>query len=206
MHARHLNFCLAILAVFYFSLMNGRYKCGAPSCRRTFDSSGALLRHRPSCLSYQQQAAIQANFRCKRLQSNTGRDSVALKKLKLLQGNDVRESIAAILTLSHLKDHRIMTRQNLIHPAPSRLCSYRRHTPLPHLNVLTVLLCWMLLAPVRLRLRSTGHYCTMFMKLSCPLCHYLTLVIAGKRDSGIQFFQQPSSSATVSTIAQLWCI
>ncbi|KIM50702.1 hypothetical protein SCLCIDRAFT_34065 [Scleroderma citrinum Foug A] len=74
--------------------MSGRFKCGAPSCERTFDSSSALLRHCPSCLLYRQQAATQANFRCKRLQSNTGCDSVPFKKLKQHQENviDMAES------------------------------------------------------------------------------------------------------------------
>ena len=120
MHVRHLNFCLAVFsAVFYFSLMNGHFQCGAPSCGRSFESSGALLRHCPSCLPYWQQAATQANFQCKHLQSNTGRESVAFKKPKLLQEN-VRESV--ILTWSHLKDNRTMIRQNPIHPVPSQLC------------------------------------------------------------------------------------
>ena len=179
MHVRHLKFCFTIFsAVFYFSLMNGRFQCGAPSCGRTFESSGALLRHCPSCLSYRQHAAIQANFRCKRLQSNTDHDSVAFKKPKLLQ-ESVRESVMAILTLSHLKDSRTMTRQNPTCPVPSQLQYCCHRTPLSHQNVLTIPSCWMLV-PVRLRLRSTGHHCTMFVKLSCPHCHYLTLMIAGK--------------------------
>ena len=120
MHVRHLILCLAILlAVFDFSLMNGHYKCGAPSCGRAFNSSGALLRHRPSCLSYQQQAAMQVNFRRKRLQNNTGRDSVAFKKRKLQE--NVCESVVVILTLSHLKDNRRTTRRNPIRPALSQL-------------------------------------------------------------------------------------
>ena len=150
--------------------MNGRYKCGAPSCGRAFDSSGALLRHRPSCLSYQQQAAMQVNFRRKRLQNNTGRDSVAFKKRKLQE--NVRESMVVILTLSHLKDNRRTTRQNPIRPALSQLWYYRHHALLSHLNALTMPSCWMLV-PVRLWLWSIDHYCTMFVKLSRPLWHYL---------------------------------
>jgi len=136
MHVRHPIFCLAILsAVFYFSLMDSRFKCGALSCTRTFDSSRALLCHRPSCLFYRQQTATQANFRCKRLQSNTGHVSVPSKKPKLLQEN-VHKSDMAILTLAYLRVNRTSIRQNLIRPAPSQACCYHHHT-LSHPNALT---------------------------------------------------------------------
>lgn len=148
MHVRHLIFCLTILsAVFYSSLMSSRFRCGAPLCRQAFDSSGSLLCHQPSCLFYQQQAATQANFRCKCLQSNTGHHSVPSKKPKLLQ-ETVRKSVMIILTLAYLKFNRTSIRQNLIRPAPSQACCCDHHTP-PHLNALTMP-SYQMLALVRL--------------------------------------------------------
>ena len=45
----------------------GRFKCGASLCGRTFNTSGGLLRHRPTCVYYQQQSAvIRAKSRHKR--------------------------------------------------------------------------------------------------------------------------------------------
>lgn len=147
--------------------MNGHFQCGAPSCRWTFESSGALLRHHPSCLSYQQQAATQMNFWCKHLQSNTCHESVTFKKLKLLQEN-VCESIMAILTWSHLIDNRRMTRQNPICPVPPQLHYCCHHTPLSHLNVLSMASYWML-APVRLWFWSTDYHYTMFIAVLSTL-------------------------------------
>lgn len=76
-----------VFAGLVFSLMSGRFKCGALSCGRSFDSSSALLRHRLSCLYYKQESATaQASIHCKRplLRANVMTNSVA-KKAKVDQ-------------------------------------------------------------------------------------------------------------------------
>ena len=67
--------------------MSGRFKCGALLCGRSFDSSGALLRHRPSCVHYKQESAATragVHRKCPLLWVNMMTNSV-VKKAKLDQ-------------------------------------------------------------------------------------------------------------------------
>ena len=76
-----------VFAGLVFSLMSGRFKCGALSCGWSFDSSGALLCHCLSCLYYKQEsAAARASIHRKHplLRANVMTNSVA-KKAKVDQ-------------------------------------------------------------------------------------------------------------------------
>ncbi|KAF8131406.1 hypothetical protein EV363DRAFT_1165131 [Boletus edulis] len=71
--------------------MDGRFRCGA-LCGRTFDSSRALHRHRPSCILYQQESTTHANSRRKRLLSELKPASAGSKKSRMEEDNvPVRE-------------------------------------------------------------------------------------------------------------------
>ena len=73
-----------IIAFLSLSVMDeaGHFKCGASLCGRTFNTSGGLLRHRPTCVYYQQQSAvIRARSRHKRhLPARETGNSLASKK------------------------------------------------------------------------------------------------------------------------------
>lgn len=63
----HIIPSIELLLLLFFLLMDGRFQCGALSCERSFNSSGALNRHRQSCLHYHQDsAAIHTQSRLKR--------------------------------------------------------------------------------------------------------------------------------------------
>ena len=60
----------SIFAFLSLSVMDEprHFKCGASLCGQTFNTSGGLLRHRPTCIHYQQQSvAIRSKSRHKRL-------------------------------------------------------------------------------------------------------------------------------------------
>jgi hypothetical protein len=77
-----------ILTGLLISLMHaGRFRCGVLLCGQAFDSSGALLRHRSSCLYYRQGFTARANPQRKHpLLYNTMTNPVS-KKAKLDQVN-----------------------------------------------------------------------------------------------------------------------
>lgn len=86
MRIRHLF--AVIFTGLLISLMHaGRFKCGALSCGRTFDSSGALLRHRSSCIYYRQGSTARANLQRKHLLLRDTATNPASKKAKLDQVN-----------------------------------------------------------------------------------------------------------------------
>jgi hypothetical protein len=65
MRVVHFKLLTVIFAGLLTSLMSGRFKCGALSCGRTFDSSSALLRHRPSCIHHRQESVSRASLQHK---------------------------------------------------------------------------------------------------------------------------------------------
>ena len=92
---------IIILIGAYLSLMDGRFKCGAWLCTRTFDTSGALLHHRPSCIHYQQQLTAQAKLRLehKRFLYDTDTGS-AFKKARQQQDNVGDPGISVLISIS----------------------------------------------------------------------------------------------------------
>ncbi|KAF8120739.1 hypothetical protein EV363DRAFT_1104720, partial [Boletus edulis] len=65
-----------------WSEMNGHFKCGVP-CGRSFDSSRALLRHRPTCVAYQYaSSARNVNLQQKRPPSETEATHTTSKKAR----------------------------------------------------------------------------------------------------------------------------
>ncbi|KAF8437717.1 hypothetical protein L210DRAFT_2342559 [Boletus edulis BED1] len=95
-----------LLAVIFTGLlisqMSYRFKCGVPSCWRSFDSSGALLRHRSSCVHYRQESTIRPSLYRKRplLRTDTTSNLVA-KKAKLDQP-EVSVNVGELIILDTL--------------------------------------------------------------------------------------------------------
>ena len=96
---------IAFVAIIFIgvslSLMNGHFRCGVPLCARTFEASGALLRHRRCCICYQQQLTAQAKFRleCKHSLYDAEAGS-AFKKARQQQDNVGGPSISVLTFIS----------------------------------------------------------------------------------------------------------
>ena len=68
------SMCIILLLAIIFAFLSlsvmdepRHFKCGASLCGQTFNTSGGLLRHRPTCIHYQQQSvAIRSKSRHKR--------------------------------------------------------------------------------------------------------------------------------------------